>query len=218
MRLTPIYATLHQTCDLFFQSEPRSLRHTIYCTIGEKVMQQYSAVIKKYAAVLPHYLGIIILLHILVCPANNTAQETNPAILDFSLKTIDGTDVRLEDYRGKKIVHLLFWATWCPHCLMEMPKVKELYHALDSNVYEILAIDVGINDTIKRIRKIQKKYEIPCKILVDEKGDVTKKCNIVGVPYHIIIGKDGTIIDRFNELPEDPLAYLNKYITPEDPL
>lgn len=29
---------------------------------------------------------------------------------------------------------------------------------------------------------------------------------------------DGTIIDRFNELPKDPRAYLNKYITPEDHL
>lgn len=201
-----------------FFSLKRELFVTIYVTIGEKDMQNYSAVIKKYAAVLPHYLGILILLHILACPAKNNAQETNPDILDFSLKTIDGTDVRLEDYRGKKIVHLLFWATWCPHCLMEMPKVKEIYQALDSNVYEILAIDVGINDTIKRIRKIQKKYEIPCKILLDEKGDVTKKCKIVGVPCHIIIGKDGTIIDRFNELPKDPLPYLNKYITPEDPL
>ena len=181
-------------------------------------MQKYSAVIKKHAAVIPHYFGILIMLFMLAYPANNTAQESNPDTLDFSLKTIDGTDVRLEDYRGKKIVHLLFWATWCPHCLMEMPKVKEIYHTLDSNAYEILAIDVGINDTLKRIRKIQQKYEIPCKILLDEKGDVTKKCKIVGVPCHIIIGKDGTIIDRFNELPKDPLAYLSKYITPEDPL
>ena len=181
-------------------------------------MHKYSAVINRHAAVLPYFLGILIMLCVLAYPVKNSAQESNPDTLDFSLKTIDGTDVRLEDYRGKKIVHLLFWATWCPHCLMEMPKVKEIYHTLDSNAYEILAIDVGINDTLKRIRKIQKKYEIPCKILLDEKGDVTKKCKIVGVPCHIIIGKDGTIIDRFNELPKDPLTYLNKYITPKDAL
>jgi len=181
-------------------------------------MHKYSAVLKRHATVLPRYLGILIMLYVLAHPAKNYAQEANTDTLDFSLKTIDGADIRLEDYHGKKIVHLLFWATWCPHCLMEMPKIKEIYHALDSNAYEILAIDVGINDTITRIRKIQKKYGIPCKILIDEKGDVTKKCKIVGVPYHIIIGKDGTIIDRFNELPKDPLTYLNKYVAPEDPL
>ena len=201
-----------------YQAETQALRYTIYFSTGEKDMHKHSAVINRHAAVLPYFLGILIMLCVLAYPVKNSAQESNPETLDFSLKTIDGIDVRLGDYRGKKIVHLLFWATWCPHCLMEMPKVKELYHALDSNTYEILAIDVGINDTLKRIRKIQKKYEIPCKILLDEKGDVTKKCKIVGVPCHIIIGKDGTIIDRFNELPKDPLAYLKKYITPEDPL
>ena len=164
------------------------------------------------------FLCFVALQYLFSCTPHLGAEELPADTLDFSLKTIDGAEVRLEDYRGKKIVHLLFWATWCPHCLMEMPKVKELYHALDSNTYEILAIDVGINDTLKRIRKIQKKYEIPCKILLDEKGDVTKQCKIVGVPCHIIIGRDGTIIDRFNELPKDPLAYLKKYITPEDPL
>jgi len=167
---------------------------------------------------LAFFLCFVALQYLFSNPQHLGAEELTADILDFSLKTIDGTDVRLEDYRGKKIVHLLFWATWCPHCLMEMPKIKEIYHALDSNTYEILAIDVGINDSLKRIRKIQKKYEIPCKILLDEKGDVTKKCKIVGVPCHIIIGKDGTIIDRFNELPKDPLVYLNKYITPENPL
>ena len=168
--------------------------------------------------ILPFFLFFAALFSLFSHPLLLEAKEANGDTVDFSLKTIDGTDVRLQDYRGKKVVHLVFWATWCPHCLMEMPKVKEIYHALDSNAYEILAIDVGINDTLKRIRKIQKKYEIPCKILLDEKGDVTRQCNIVGVPYHIIIGKDGTIIDRFNELPKDPQAYLQKYITPEDPL
>ena len=181
-------------------------------------MKEHSSHFTRQLSSLAFILFLVALHCLFSCPPHLEATEPTADTLDFSLKTIDGADVHLEDYRGKKIVHLLFWATWCPHCLMEMPKVKELYHALDSNTYEILAIDVGINDTLKRIRKIQKKYEIPCKILLDEKGDVTKKCKIIGVPCHIIIGKDGTIIDRFNELPKDPLAYLNKYITPEDPL
>lgn len=161
-----------------------------------------------------YYLALFALLSLLAHPAQSSAQGENTDTLDFSLKTIDGIEVRLEDYRGKKVVHLVFWATWCPHCLMEMPKIKELYNGLGEAGYEILAIDVGINDTITRIRKIQKKYGIPCKILIDEKGAVTKRCNIVGVPYHIIVDKNGKIVDRFNELPEDPRTYLNKYISP----
>jgi len=149
-------------------------------------------------------------------PVQVEAKECDSETFDFTLKTIDGEEVSLKDYRGKKIVHLVFWATWCPHCLMEMPKVRKLYQALQNKPYEVLAVDVGINESIKRIRKIQKKYEIPSKILLDENGVATKLFKIIGVPCHIIVGTDGTILDRVNELPKDPLAYMEKFLPQED--
>ena len=133
-------------------------------------MEKQPLYLNKYLSNLAFFTFFAVLLHLLPQSLHLEAKELNEKTVDFSLKTIDGTDIRLQDYRGKKIVHLVFWATWCPHCLMEMPKVKEIHHTLDSNAYEILAIDVGINDTLKRIRKIQKKYEIPCKILLDKRG------------------------------------------------
>ena len=143
------------------------------------------------------------------------AKECDSETFDFTLKTIDGEEVSLKDYRGEKIVHLVFWATWCPHCLMEMPKVGKLYQEFQNKQYEVLAVDVGINESIKRIRKIQKKYNIPSKILIDDKGVATKLFKIIGVPCHIIVGKDGTILDRVNELPKDPLAYMQKFLPQE---
>ena len=149
-------------------------------------------------------------------PDRIEANECDSETFDFTLKTIDGEEVSLKDYRGEKIVHLVFWATWCPHCLMEMPKVGKLYQEFQNKPYEVLAVDVGINESIKRIRKIKKKYNIPSKILIDDKGVATKLFKIIGVPCHIIIGKDGTILDRVNELPKDPLSYMQKFLPPED--
>ena len=149
-------------------------------------------------------------------PAFQYAEQDTTELFDFTLKSIDGEEVSLKDYRGKKIVHLVFWATWCPHCLMEMPKVNELYQSLQNKPYEVFAVDVGINESIKRIRKIQKQYKIPCKILLDEKGVVTRLFKIVGVPCHTIIGMDGKILDRVNELPKDPLSYMKKFLPPEE--
>ena len=157
----------------------------------------------------------LLLIHLL-CPGLQQANQDTAGPFDFTLKSIDDEEVSLKDYRGKKIVHLVFWATWCPHCLMEMPKVNELYQALQNKSYDVLAVDVGINESIKRIRKIQKQYKIPCKILLDEKGVVTRLFKIVGVPCHIIIGKDGKILDQVNELPKDPLVYMKKFLPPEE--
>ena len=51
---------------------------------------------------------------------------------------------------------------------------------------------------------------MPYRILFDKKGEVSMKYGIVGIPTHIIIDKDGTIKEQFNQLPEDLHSYLNQ--------
>lgn len=160
-------------------------------------------------------LSLLIFLYVTACPA---WAEPRPAAADtdgFSLKSTEGETVSLKDYRDKKVVHLMFWATWCPHCLLEITRIKDLYNSMDCTQYELLAIDVGVNDTLQRIKKIQSQYQIPGKILIDGNGEVTRKYGIIGVPYHIIIGKDGSILDRFNELPADCVNHFKKFFPPE---
>ena len=42
------------------------------------------------------------------------------APLDYTLKDMNGADVRLASFRGK-IILLNFWATWCHPCKEEIP-------------------------------------------------------------------------------------------------
>ena len=46
--------------------------------------------------------------------------------VDFKAKTINNKDISLQDYKGKYI-YLFFWGKYCPHCLAEIPKLKDLY-------------------------------------------------------------------------------------------
>ena len=134
------------------------------------------------------------------------AQEA----FDFSLETLEGEKVQLKDYRGKKVVHLVFWSTWCPKCLLDIGKLKELWKTIDTGPYEILAINVGLNESKDRIKKIRSEYQIPFRIVLDKKGKVTRNFGVMSIPFNIIIDKEGAITNRFIDLPKDPEDLLKK--------
>lgn len=166
---------------------------------------------KKESLVLRCVIFIIFVLVFLTgCPSKEEAQQQNVKAFDFSLQSIEGEEIQLKSYQGKKIVHLAFWATWCPSCLMEIPKLKNLYNAAENKPYEVLSINVGLNDSIERVKQTQARYQLPYKILFDGTGEVSRRYGIFGVPTHIIINQEGMIIDRFNVLPENPKTYLDQ--------
>ena len=101
--------------------------------------------------------------------------------------------MHLKDYRGNKMVHLVFWSTWCPKCLMDMTKLKKIWATRETRPYEIVAINVGLSESHERIS------------LIENTGNIT----ILG-DCNIIIDQEGVIRDRFNELPEDPEEFFNK--------
>lgn len=42
---------------------------------------------------------------------------------EFTLTTLDGQPVNLEQYRGRPIF-MNFWGTWCPPCVAELPELQ----------------------------------------------------------------------------------------------
>ena len=148
------------------------------------------------------------------CPSGQDATNQGRLKIapDFSLKTIDGEDIRLSAFRGKKLVHITFWATWCPACLTEIPKLIKLNQAIADKPVTILAINVGVNDSIQKIRKLQERIQMPYRIIFDESGYVAQQYGIMGIPTHIVVGKDGKILNTFNQLPENPKDYFNQFL------
>lgn len=66
---------------------------------------------------------------------------------NFSLKTLDGKQVELSDYEGKKVM-LNFWATWCPPCKKEMPDMEKYTQQAGDDVV-VLAVNIDPENDVQ---------------------------------------------------------------------
>jgi peroxiredoxin len=90
------------------------------------------------------------------------SRSEGSAAPEFSLKTLDGRDVKLSDYRGKAVL-LNFWATWCAPCKIEMPWFVDLYKKYRPQGLEIVGIamdDSGREEIAKFAREMKVNYTV----------------------------------------------------------
>lgn len=111
---------------------------------------------------------------------------------DFVLETLEGENVQLSDYRGKKVL-VNFWATWCGPCREEMPAMQEFY---DDYADEIEILAVNVTDSEKSVDDVQNfidEFDFTYPILLDTDMGVSNEYRAVGLPTTYFIGTDGII-------------------------
>jgi len=124
--------------------------------------------------------------------ANDIRPEEGHLAPDFSLKTLDGKTVRLSDLRGKKVVLINFWATWCPPCRSEMPTMQQIYTEYKGKGFEILAINIE-RDSKEEILEFMKELRLTFPVLLDSDMKVTRTYRLIGLPVSMLIDRRGII-------------------------
>jgi len=113
---------------------------------------------------------------------------------DFELKSLDGKQVRLSDYRGKAVL-LNFWATWCAPCKIEMPWFVDLQKQYASQGLQVIgvAMDDSGEETIARFAQ-QMGINYPVLIGKEAVGDAYG--GVEFLPTTFIIDRQGKVVDR----------------------
>ncbi|MET3653418.1 TlpA family protein disulfide reductase [Dyella japonica] len=107
------------------------------------------------------------------------------------VKTIDGETIDLGALYGKKAVYLKFWATWCVPCREQMPHFERTYEQAGPDM-AVIAIDVGFDDSVEDVRKLQKQLGLGMPIVFDD-GTLDEAFHLRVTPQHVVIGRDGRI-------------------------
>jgi peroxiredoxin len=112
------------------------------------------------------------------------AEKDRKPAPDFSLKDVNGREVKLSDYKGK-VVLLNFWATWCGPCKIEIPWFIDFEQRFKDRGFAVLGVSM------------------------DEDGWESVKPYLEGrkVNYRVVIGND-EVADQYGGVSSLPTSFI----------
>jgi thiol-disulfide isomerase/thioredoxin len=150
--------------------------------IDDKLYNQFSS--SKYAAN----------LHAKVMDLKKTAiGEEAPEIV---LSDPFGKTIALSSLRGK-VVLIDFWASWCGPCRRENPNVVRVYQKYKNKGFDIFGVSLDDNRDawIKAINDDKLLWN-HVSDLQKWNSSVVKQYNIEGIPFTVLIDKNGKILAK----------------------
>lgn len=112
---------------------------------------------------------------------------------DFTLSTLEGEDLSLSDFYGKKVI-LNMWATWCPPCIAEMPHLQSYYTDHKSDNIEVFAINLTQSEkNITDVTQFISDFELTFPVVLDEESRVADLYQVTTIPTTFILNSKGEI-------------------------
>lgn len=120
---------------------------------------------------------------------------------DFSLMDERGLPFSLRDYLGKKIIVLYFYPKdFTPGCTKEACSFRDDYREIEEKGAVVIGVSI---DSVESHAKFSKKHDLPFALLSDDRKEVAKKYDVLGIGgvlakrVTFIIDKKGNIAAIF---------------------
>lgn len=148
------------------------------------------------------------------------SENTHLKAPAFNVTTIDGQHISPEISFGKKPIYLVFWATWCPTCLKEIPNLRAINDKYGNEI-DFVAINVDrtnfwynltTSESKNPVRAYLKKHGIDYNIALDDDKKLSNAFNVKGTPTQVLIDKHGNVQQYFHKTPTDINASIEKLI------
>ena len=116
----------------------------------------------------------------------------------LSLKTYSGEILAISP-KDNQVTLVVFWATWCRPCLMEIPTLVELQEKYRARGLRVVGVNVDDPEGGK-VRPILEHFGVNYSVVISTDETVRKFGGIYGLPTSFIIGRNGLIKDKIEGL------------------
>lgn len=116
-------------------------------------------------------------------------KSEGTVVADFSVLTNTGTDFTSQTLSTKKV--LVFWATWCPPCELELSRINDLVKEKRIPADSVLAI--SINEDKQTVDRVVAERGYQFQVGYDFNGEVAQKFAVAGTPTVVFLNADKTI-------------------------
>lgn len=109
-----------------------------------------------------------------------------------NLDLLGGGKLDLAAYKGKKMVVLDFWATWCPWCRKSTDKFVATSKAYANK--DVVFYQVAVGQDGKTVGEYWEKNKVDAKVALDSERKASDAYWVDLIPHVVIIDKEGTVI------------------------
>lgn len=122
-----------------------------------------------------------------------TAAKTAQIAPNFSMLTVDGKHISLADYKGK-VVLVNIWATWCPPCVREIPRLQRTYEAYSGQGFVLIGMNTTFQDDQAKVTKFVADQGITYPVALDTDGVGARDYAGRLMPTSYLIDRSGKIV------------------------
>jgi thiol-disulfide isomerase/thioredoxin len=120
----------------------------------------------------------------------NAAVTPSASAPDFTLPSLGGPNLRLQEQRGR-VVMINFWASWCGPCRVEMPHLARLYEKYRGSGFTVLA--VNIDESPQKAASLATQLGMRFPVLLDTDKKVSRLYDLSTMPSTVLVDRDGRV-------------------------
>ena len=123
--------------------------------------------------------------------AKTTLINAGDEAPDFTVEMLDGSNVALSALQGKPTL-LIFWATWCPPCRLELSKLQE--HIIDRYGDKINVLPISRGEERAKVEEYISKMGYTFAVGLDGDQSIYRKYATNYIPRCFVIDAKGKVL------------------------